>query len=125
MSGWPRCCVTAVSSAIPCCASSWRASTSPSRLRAGAPGARPSGCSPPGIPGPELSAAKLGATNNLSAVSDFVCGVLGEELAADTGEWGTFNWTRFVLGVPGLRIAGGSDEVQRKIIGEQVLGLPR
>jgi hypothetical protein len=30
-----------------------------------------------------------------------------------------------VCGVPGMRVAGGTDEVLRKIIGEQVLGLPK
>ena len=51
--------------------------------------------------------------------------VLGARLAADTGEWGTFSWSQFVLGVPGMRIAGGTDEVMRNIVGERVLGLPK
>jgi len=78
-----------------------------------------------GIPGPELSAAKLARTNWMRMVGEFVTDVLGPRLAADTGEWGTFAWTRFLLGAPGLRIAGGTDEIQKKIIGEQVLGLPK
>jgi alkylation response protein AidB-like acyl-CoA dehydrogenase len=51
--------------------------------------------------------------------------VLGPRLVTDTGEWGTFGWGEHVLGAPGYRIAGGSDEVQRNILGERVLGLPR
>ena len=45
-------------------------------------------------------------------------------LTADTGEWGTYEWNEHVLGAPGYRIAGGTDEIQRNIIGERVLGLP-
>ena len=54
------------------------------------------------------------------AISD----VLGARLIADTGEWGTYAWGEHLLGAPGYRIAGGSDETQRNIIGERVLGLP-
>jgi acyl-CoA dehydrogenase len=77
------------------------------------------------LPGPELSTAKLALTQNMTAAADFVGRVLGPRLTADTGEWGTFAWTQFVLGMPGLRIAGGSDEVMRNIVGERVLGLPK
>jgi alkylation response protein AidB-like acyl-CoA dehydrogenase len=76
-------------------------------------------------PGPELSGAKLALTANMSAVSRFVEKVLGPRITANTGEWGTYAWSKFILGVPGMRVAGGTDEVLRKIIGEQVLGLPK
>jgi alkylation response protein AidB-like acyl-CoA dehydrogenase len=58
-------------------------------------------------------------------MSEFVARVLGPRLIADSGEWGTYAWGAFVLGVPGMRIAGGSDEVMRNIVGERVLGLPK
>ena len=76
-------------------------------------------------PGPELSGAKLSLTQNMQAVAEFAAKVLGPKLVADTGEWGTFAWGKFVCGIPGMRVAGGTDEVLRKIIGEQVLGLPK
>ena len=81
--------------------------------------------SAPGAPpGPLHSTAKLQWTQWMNAVSDVVSGLLGPRLPADTGEWGTHAWTSHVLGAPGYRIAGGSDEIQRNIIGERVLGLP-
>jgi alkylation response protein AidB-like acyl-CoA dehydrogenase len=54
-----------------------------------------------------------------------VSALLGTKLIADTGEWGTYAWAEQVLGAPGYRIAGGSEEIQHNIIGERVLGLPR
>ena len=77
-----------------------------------------------GAPGPEASIGKLRWTNDLTRTSEIVSTLLGPRLAADTGEWGTFSWNSHVLGAPGYRIAGGSDEIQRNIIGERVLGLP-
>ena len=77
------------------------------------------------LPGPELSGAKLLLTENMRRTSDYVSTVLGPRLAADTGEWGTFSWSGYVLGMPGMAIAGGSDQVLRNILGERVLGLPK
>ena len=77
------------------------------------------------LPGPEMSINKLAGALNMMAVSDFVSHVLGAKLIADSGEWGTYAWSQIVLGGPGSRIAGGSDEVMRNIVGERVLGLPK
>ena len=77
-----------------------------------------------GTPGPEGSLGKLMWTEGMTKVSRAASRILGAKLVADTGEWGTWAWGEHVLGAPGYRIAGGSDEVQRNIIGERVLGLP-
>jgi alkylation response protein AidB-like acyl-CoA dehydrogenase len=77
-----------------------------------------------GSSGPGGSIGKLLWTRALTEITDVVSGLLGASLTADTGEWGTFGWNEHVLGAPGYRIAGGSDEIQRNIIGERVLGLP-
>jgi alkylation response protein AidB-like acyl-CoA dehydrogenase len=77
------------------------------------------------LPGPEMSMAKLAGTLNMMKMGDFVSTVLGPRLIADSGEWGTYAWSQLILGTPGGRIAGGSDEVMRNIVGERVLGLPK
>lgn len=77
------------------------------------------------LPGPEMSIAKLALTQNMQRVAEFVSDTLGPRLVADNGDWGTFAWAEFVLGVPGMRVAGGTDEVMRNIVGERVLGLPK
>jgi acyl-CoA dehydrogenase len=68
---------------------------------------------------------KLHFARQATRIADIAARVLGPALAADTGEWGTFAWTRWVSGAPGLRIAGGTDEIQRNVLAERVLGLPR
>jgi acyl-CoA dehydrogenase len=77
-----------------------------------------------GSSGPGGSITKLMWTQAMSHTSALAGELLGPALAADTGEWGTFAWNEHVLGAPGYRIAGGTDEIQRNIIGERVLGLP-
>ncbi len=77
------------------------------------------------LPGPEMSLGKLSLTNNLQRIGNFVSHVLGPKLIADTGEWGTYSWASLLLGTPGIRVAGGTDEVMKNIIGERVLGLPK
>jgi alkylation response protein AidB-like acyl-CoA dehydrogenase len=63
-------------------------------------------------------------TENMTRISKVISQILGTRLVADNGEWGTYAWNEHILGAPGYRIAGGSDEVQRNIVGERVLGLP-
>jgi alkylation response protein AidB-like acyl-CoA dehydrogenase len=90
---------------------------------AGAPGAAaPGGGASAGAEG---SVLKLMWSANLVQVSAVVTELLGPRLVADTGEPGLFSWSEHVLGAPGYRIAGGTEEIQRNIIAERVLGLPR
>lgn len=77
------------------------------------------------LPGPELSIAKLSLTQNLQRTAELAARILGPRMMADSGEWGTYAWTRFLLGVPGMRVAGGTDEIMRNILAERVLGLPK
>jgi acyl-CoA dehydrogenase len=51
--------------------------------------------------------------------------VLGTRLVTDTGEWGTYSWAHFVLGIPGAPIAAGTDEIMRNILDGRVPGLPK
>jgi alkylation response protein AidB-like acyl-CoA dehydrogenase len=72
-----------------------------------------------------MSIAKLALTQNMQRIAAFVSGALGPQLVADSGQWGTFAWSEFIMGLSGMRVAGGTDEVMRNIIGERVLGLPK
>lgn len=75
-------------------------------------------------PGPAASVGKLLASDLLVRTGDVAADLLGARVTADLGEPGTFAWTEHLLGAPGYRLAGGTDQVQRNVIGERVLGLP-
>ena len=77
------------------------------------------------LPGPEMSIAKLSLTQNFTRICNLLSEVLGMKITADNGQWGTYAWSEFLLSVPGMRIAGGTDEVMHNIVGERVLGLPK
>ena len=74
-------------------------------------------------PGPEGSVVKLAATRFLSEAYELGLYLLGPA-ATVIGSGEAAEWLSAFLGAPGLRIGGGTDEVQKNIIGERVLGLP-
>jgi len=72
------------------------------------------------IPGAEASIVKLAMARLLTFASDVGTRIGGPGAVAQPNAW----WD-LLLAAPALRIAGGSDEIQRNIIGERVLGLPK
>jgi alkylation response protein AidB-like acyl-CoA dehydrogenase len=76
-------------------------------------------------PGAEMSLSKLTFSENQERLVTFAADALGALVTADSGEDDAFSWARSLLRGRALRIAGGTDEIQRTIIGERVLGLPR
>ncbi|MBN9557346.1 MAG: acyl-CoA dehydrogenase family protein [Alphaproteobacteria bacterium] len=77
-------------------------------------------------PGPEASIAKIVVAPKLQDLSAFAMELEGEAGAlkgADAPAHGAFQmgW----MSSPGLRIAGGTDEILKNIIAERVLGLPQ
>jgi alkylation response protein AidB-like acyl-CoA dehydrogenase len=72
-----------------------------------------------GRPGPEGSGAKVRASVTTKLAADLALDVLGAHGMLDGGEWHTLFLTS-----PSMSIRGGTDEIQRNIVGERVLGLP-
>jgi len=76
-------------------------------------------------PGPEASLGKLVGAPLMQQMGAFgmelegLAGGLGGRTAPDGG-----TWQNHFLAAPGLRIAGGTDEILRNIIAERVLRLP-
>jgi alkylation response protein AidB-like acyl-CoA dehydrogenase len=76
------------------------------------------------LPGPEASAGKLSGTRVARDLADLAVRVLGADAAVATTRDGDGYWQTLQAGLPGMAIAGGTDQVLRNIIGERVLGLP-
>ncbi|MFC6887302.1 MULTISPECIES: acyl-CoA dehydrogenase family protein [Actinomadura] len=75
-------------------------------------------------PAAAASVSKLLVNRAVALAVEAASAVLGPALAADLSDGG-YAWSEFLLGAPALRIAGGTDEIQRTILAERHLGLPR
>jgi len=78
-----------------------------------------------GAPGPESSVLKLAVSRHVALNGDLALALEGPAgaLLHDDAPHGGF-WQQQFLGQWGVRIGGGTDQVQRNVIGERVLGLP-
>jgi alkylation response protein AidB-like acyl-CoA dehydrogenase len=74
-------------------------------------------------PGPEASVRKLLGVEHDQRTQEMGLLLLGPEGATTTGAAG--QWTFGFLANRCLTIAGGTSEIQRNVIGERLLGLPR
>ncbi len=76
-------------------------------------------------PGPEASIGKL-----IAAIMGLEMGAFGMELQGSAGVLSGDDslvdpvWQNTYMSMPGLRLAGGTDEILRNIIAERVLGMP-
>jgi len=73
-----------------------------------------------GRPGPEGSGMKLRGASVFKEYAALAARILGADATLEPhGEWQTL-----FLTAPSISIRGGTDEIQRNIVGERVLGLP-
>ncbi len=71
------------------------------------------------IPGPEAGLAKVTLVSGAIKAGDLIADVLGPDALAEDSEW-----AYMISFLPGLKSAGGTEEILRNTIGERVLGLP-
>ena len=71
------------------------------------------------IPGPEAGLAKVTIVSGAIKAGDLIADVLGPDTLLEDSEW-----SYMISFLPGLKSAGGTEEILRNTIGERVLGLP-
>jgi alkylation response protein AidB-like acyl-CoA dehydrogenase len=71
------------------------------------------------IPGPEAGLAKVTTVNAAIAAGDLIADGLGPDALDEDSEW-----AYMISFLPGLKSAGGTEQILRNTIGERVLGLP-
>ena len=71
------------------------------------------------IPGPEAGLAKITIVKGAIEAGDLIGDVLGPDALGEDSEW-----AYMISFLPGLKSAGGSEEILRNTVGERVLGLP-
>ena len=75
-------------------------------------------------PGPEASITKIVSANKLQDIANFGMDLMDSgSIVRDDDTSALFQGS--LLGAPLIRIAGGTDEVLKNIIAEQVLGMPQ
>jgi len=76
-------------------------------------------------PGPEASITKIVSANKLQSIGNFGIDSLDMAGMLRSDEGVSRSFQNAWLGAPGLRIAGGTDEILKNIIAERILGLPQ
>ena len=76
-------------------------------------------------PGPEASITKIVSANKLQSIGNFGMDSLDMSGMLKTNNPEIQSFQNAWLAAPGLRIAGGTDEILKNIIAERVLGLPQ
>jgi alkylation response protein AidB-like acyl-CoA dehydrogenase len=71
------------------------------------------------IPGPEAGMGKVTVVTAAIAAGDLIADVLGPDAFDQDDEW-----SYLISFLPGLKSAGGTEEILRNTVGERVLGLP-
>ena len=74
-------------------------------------------------PGPEGSAGKLAGTALAKRIANVGVRLQGDDAVFQRGADGSGRWQQIQAALPGMAIAGGTNEILKNILGERVLGL--